>query len=86
MFSWIFGPCKVCLEKDKRIADLQKLYESQTKLLSNVVSPYRALDVAREANIAMEGAGMEQEPSLDPDKATPSEVELQAIRLLTGTY
>lgn len=81
--------CKACLAKDDHIQDLKAQLERHVSILERIVlpQPYQAAQL-RQADIALGGAGTEQEPveSEDNLKDNLSPVERQALSMLTGNY
>lgn len=82
----MFFKCRVCEEKDKRIADLKAQLLQQTNLLQSVISPQYSKAVELEANRALEGLGTPQVDLNEDQKEQISAVERQALELLTGQY
>lgn len=75
----MFGKCKVCAEKDARIADLK----AQIASLHNLLQPVRAPanpEVHHEANAVLNGVNEQIEPELSP------EILAERDALLSGTY
>lgn len=81
--------CKSCVAKDKHISDLNRQLSTTSALLEKIVAPtYYQPVITRQANIALDGAGYEQEPDQEQDqpKKEISPIELQAQQMLTGNY
>jgi hypothetical protein len=79
--------CRGCEAKNMHLADLGRQLERQTSLLERIVAPTYVPAVTHQANIALDGAGHEQEPEAAPTQEKKlSPVEEQAMRLLTGNY
>lgn len=88
--------CKVCLEKDKRIADLQKqlsdyrqIFEEQIQGLRQLVftppNPGSLPTVQVEADRLL--SGNPETPTLTPENLTQLlQLDAEAQALLTGTY
>lgn len=74
--------CKCCAEKDKRIEDLKEQLMHQNSLVKAViVPPSRSEDkVNQELQFALGGEGAPKNVEV------LSEVEKQAIAMLTGSY
>ena len=79
--------CKVCKEKDQRIADLKAQLAAMTAMVQGVINPRYSTAVQAEMNFALDGAST-QVPS-QPDEQKTQEmllVEKQAIEMLSGAY
>lgn len=73
--------CKCCLEKDKRISDLKEQLVHQNSLVKSVIVPNYGTDkVNQEMQYALAGEGAPK------NTENLSEVEQQAIAMLTGSY
>lgn len=82
----MFGPCKVCAEKDLRIADLKKEIEFLKMLVSPTQSSLPVLSM--EENIILGGAGTEEIiPPITPEEFEKAErLERERDAVLSGNY
>lgn len=75
----MFGPCKVCAEKDKRIDDLKEQIQALKLIItpSTKVSHYEV-----EQDILLSGGGEEERPKPISDEAkTKADEQLRLIQL-----
>lgn len=85
----MFFKCKVCEEKDRRIADLKEMLEKQTSLVNSLTNPTYNNAVTSELNTILDGASrtaVEIPVVTEERKREMSAVERQAIEMLTGLY
>lgn len=78
--------CKVCKEKDNRIADLKEQIARLNKTLSDMTNPTYPRAVDAEADLLLNGANTFAKHMGKEDQEKLSAVEKQAIELLTGSY
>lgn len=77
--------CKVCQEKDKRIADLQK----QINFMQRQLIPVHATAQDIEMNKMLEGASLpiiELKETTEDKAKEDLEVEREAVSIITGNY
>ncbi len=77
--------CKACAAKDQHIASLERRMDKAQDLCERVVAPVHMMHapaITRQADIALGGAGED----VEPEPKAMSEVEKQALQLLTGAY
>lgn len=90
----MFGKCKVCSEKDKRIADLQEQILHLRELCVPQSNPYNEPLVSREADATLSASTemltvpASQEKEVQEYKKAQEEDEIisERDRLLSGTY
>lgn len=78
--------CKVCVERNLRVQDLQKEIEFLKKLVSPSTTVLPSFDL--EMNRLLEGGGQEQpeEEITEEEVARLADIEREATSILTGTY
>ena len=79
----MFGPCKVCLEKDARIADLKTYIKSLEKL---VLFPNSSKTEIPEVHVEADRVMSASDLISDEQRRQILESENEANSLLTGTY
>lgn len=84
----MFGPCKVCSEKDKRIEDIKALLALHIELLKKATikeDPFKAQAISSDMNRAFDGGGSQVELS-SIEREQFNAVEKQAKDMLYGSY
>ena len=82
----MFGPCKVCQEKDKRVEDLKAQIKDLQDRLSKIMNPIYPQAIEIEADTMLNGANTFAKAVTKDEERKLSAVEEEAIKLLTGTY
>lgn len=78
--------CKICKEKDARIADLkEQLTKSQQLITTLTVVPQYGAALTRELNLALDGGGQSEAISNDQISERDA-IEDEARNMLNGTY
>lgn len=81
----MFGPCKVCKEKDLRIAELQAQVELLRSLVAPPASASRIPILQVESDAILSGRDEAIDPTPDQQREL-ARIESEANRILSGTY
>lgn len=82
----MFGNCKICAEKDKRLADAHEQIQYLRKVLNPPAPQYQVPhQVDLQEGMLLDGGGKEEtDPQVEPSESP--EVLAERAAMLSGTY